>query len=61
MIKLLQKDFNVYNPTETWYCESVAEIANIPESAPAGSIAQVLTNSGLSVKMKNSSGNWIDI
>lgn len=61
MPKLIQKDFSVYKPVETWYCESVSELANIPENVPAGSIAEILTNDGLTLKMKNSSGTWIDI
>ena len=61
MLKLIEKDFTTYNPVETWYCESVAELSDIPESAPVGSIAQVLTSSGLTIKMKNSAGSWIDL
>lgn len=61
MPKLIQKDFSAYQPAETWYCESENELASIPEEVPASSIAVVLTNNGLAVKMKNSSGNWIDI
>lgn len=58
----INKDFSTdYVPVETWYCESVAELSDIPESAPAGSIAEILTNNGLVVKMKNSAGNWIDL
>ena len=61
MLKLIEKDFTTFNPVETWYCESTSELADIPESAPAGSIAQVLTSSGLTIKMKNSAGSWIDL
>ena len=50
-----------FSPTTTWYCESVSELNDIPESVSAGSIAYILTNNGLSVKMKNSSGSWIDL
>lgn len=39
-----------------------AEVAKIRESAPAGSIAQLPTKSkGLFVRMKNASGEWVDI
>ena len=50
-----------YTPTATWFCDSDADLANIPEAAAPGSVAMILTNSGLSVKMKNSAGNWIAI
>lgn len=51
----------VYPVTEEWLVESEAELAEIPESAPFGSIALILTNDGLTVKMKNSSGDWITV
>ena len=46
---------------EEWLVESEAELAEIPESAPFGSTALILTNDGLTVKMKNSSGDWITV
>jgi hypothetical protein len=36
-------------------------LALIPSTAPAGSIAEILLSTGLSVKMKNSAGNWVDL
>lgn len=46
---------------EEWLVESEAELAEIPASAPFGSIAMVLTGDGLTVYMKNSQGEWIAI
>jgi hypothetical protein len=48
-------------PTKQYYVESEAEIADIPVNAPTGSTVMILTESGLSVKMKNSEGKWIQI
>ena len=48
-------------PVKEYYVESEAEIAEIPENAPTGSRVLVLTDSGLSVKMKNSKGQWVAI
>jgi len=61
MPKLIKAEHSYYVPTETWYCESEEELAEIHESAPVGSIAEILTNNGLKVKMKNTQGEWIDI
>jgi hypothetical protein len=61
MPKLIKTDSSTYTLAQTWYCESVSDVNNIPETAPVGSIVEILTNEGLKVKMKNSSGNWIDI
>lgn len=48
-------------PVKEYYVESEAEVAEIPENAPTGSVVQILTESGLTVKMKNSKGQWIAI
>jgi hypothetical protein len=48
-------------PVKEYYVESESEIADIPADAPAGSTVLILTESGLTVKMKNSKGNWIQI
>lgn len=61
MPKLIKAERSYYVPTETWLCESVEELAEIRESCPAGSIAEVLTEDGLIIKMKNLQGEWIDI
>ena len=58
---VIQIDEHLYSPTTTWYCESASELLEIPASATSGSIAMILTNSGLEIKMKNSQGIWIDI
>lgn len=58
-----------YDPPEIWLVEPTSssasainqELEKIPSSAPAGSLAEILVNTGLSVKMKNSNGQWIDI
>ena len=51
----------VYPVTEEWLVESEAELAEIPASAPFGSVAMVLTEDGISVFMKNSQGQWVNI
>lgn len=60
-MKLLQKGNTPNIPTETYLCDSVEEINLIPLSAPIGSVAIVLTNDGLGVKMKNNSGEWKEL
>lgn len=61
MPKLIKAERSYYVHTETWLCESVEELAEIRESCPAGSIAKVLTEDGLIIKMKNLQGEWVDI
>ena len=51
----------VYPVIEEWLVESEEELAEIPASAPPGSIAEILTSEGLTIKMKNSQGEWIAI
>ena len=59
---ILLKTGNTVNvPTQEFYVESEAEIVDIPVSAPTGSTVMILTESGLTVKMKNSEGKWIQI
>lgn len=53
-------DLNGYKKHE-YYAESVEELSQIPLSAPVSSVAMVLTNSGLTVYMKNSQGEWIEL
>ena len=58
-----------YAPPETWLVEPEsdstsaiqAELDDIPSTAPAGSLAEVLISTGLKVYMKKSSGSWIEI
>lgn len=70
MPKLVDAKGPVYYPApETWLCEPAsssssdiqAELDKIPLSAPAGSLAEILLSSGLTVKMKTSEGNWVEI
>lgn len=61
MTRVIEPKKSNYYSAETWYCESDAELTEIPESAPPGSIAEILTENGLTIKMKNSSGEWIEI
>lgn len=69
MPKLIQSEHSYYVPVETWLCEPQSasaadietELNNIPSSAPAGSIAEILTSDGLAVKMKNTLGEWVDL
>lgn len=59
---LLLKEGGVQNVmTQTWLCDSESEVSNIPESAPAGSVAFILTDDGLVVKMKNNEGTWKEL
>lgn len=49
-------------PVQEWYVESEGEVETIPSFIPVGSIVQILTpDAGLVIKMKNSSGQWIEI
>ena len=48
-------------PAKEYYVESESEIASIPADAPTSSTVLILTESGLTVKMKNSKGDWIQI
>lgn len=59
---ILLKNGDTYNtPVKQYYVESEAEISQIPANAPTGSTVLILNENGLSVKMKNSEGNWIAI
>lgn len=59
---ILLKQGGTYNvPTHEYYVESEDEIKSIPASAPTGSTVLILTDDGLSVKMKNSKGEWVNI
>lgn len=41
-----------------YYVESVEELADIPENAPASTVAIVNTEDGIYKYMKTSSGTW---
>ena len=59
---LLLKEGGVQNVmTQTWLCDSESEVSNIPETAPAGSVAFILTDEGLTIQMKNNTGEWLEI
>ena len=60
MYYLLEIGDHTNTPTNQYYAESEAEIAEIKD-APVGSTVLILTESGLSVKMLHSSGKWINI
>lgn len=60
MYRLLKIGEHTNSPTNQYYVESEEEIDEI-EDAPVGSTVLILTESGLSVKMLHSNGNWIDI
>jgi hypothetical protein len=47
---------NKNNPE--YYIESEAELAEIPENAPASTIAQCNSDDGFKVYMKNEAGDW---
>ena len=78
MPKLIKEEQYYHIPIMEWMCQLEnetgteteeqikvqfdIEVAKIPDSAPAGSIAQLPTKSkGLFVRMKNLDGEWIDI
>ncbi len=61
MVKQLNPISMTEPAAEEWIVESDAELDEIPDSAPFGSIALVLTDNGLTVKMKNSQGEWKDV
>jgi hypothetical protein len=54
MFLLLKTGETTEVPVKEYYVESEAEIADIPDSAPIGSRVLILTEGGLTVKMKNS-------
>lgn len=56
------KNGNTQNiPIQEWYVESEGEVETIPTYVPAGSTVQILTPEGLTIKMKNSDDQWIEI
>ena len=60
-MKMIQKGNTPNTPIETWICDTLEEVNEIPNNAPTGSIALVLTNNGLVVKMKNGNNEWKDL
>lgn len=59
MAKLLKQYTECNSDAQEWLCDSEADIANIPASAPAGSYAMIITdNDGMIVKMKRNDGTW---
>lgn len=61
MLKKVQ-DGNQFNiPVQTWYTDNEQDINKIPESAPAFSTVVILEESGLRIKIKNTSGKWIEV
>lgn len=61
MLKLLKINEVADIPIPQYYCESEEEIEQIPEEVPVSSTVLLLTDTGLTVKMKHSSGKWIEI
>lgn len=57
-MRLIQKGNTPNTPIETWICETEQEINEIPPKTPVGSVALILTDDGLIVKMKSVSGDW---
>lgn len=58
MPTLIKAEKKYQLPVETYLCDDGDEIQEIPDSAPPGSIALILTDSGLQTKMKSNSGDW---
>lgn len=63
MIKQVSVRGDLNNTTETWYVESESELSQLSDDVPTGSVAMILntTSGGLTLKMKDSSGNWVEI
>lgn len=57
-MQLLQQGNIPNTPYETYLCDSENEVSSIPNSAPTGSFALILTEDGLVVKIKDSTGTW---
>lgn len=60
-MQLIQKGNTPNTPIETWICDTEQEVNSIPSKAPVGSIAIVLTNDGMIVKMKNNADDWVEL
>lgn len=60
MYRLLNDGGVVNTPVKEYYVESEEELAEIKD-APVGSVVQILTEQGLTIKMLHSSGKWIEI
>lgn len=60
-MKLIQKGSIPNIQTETWICDTEQEVNEIPSKAPIGSVAIVLTNNGMIVKIKNNAGDWVEL
>lgn len=60
MYRLLEIGDTTNSPTNSYYVESLEELAEIKDP-PVGSTVMMLTEAGLSIKMWHSSGRWIDI
>lgn len=55
-------DGAVYDtPIKTYYVESEAELTDIPDEAPAGTIVEVNAATGFKVFMKDSQGNFNEL
>ncbi len=58
-MQLIQKGNTPNSPIEAWVCDTEQEVNEIPSNAPIGSIAIILSNGGMDVKMKNNAGDWV--
>lgn len=59
---ILIQEGNAYNvPVPTYYVESESEIADIPASAPPGTIVEINSSEGFKIKMKTSTGTWNEL
>ena len=58
---MIQKGDNSNIPYEVWLCNNEQEILKIPATAPAGSMAFILAEDGLKIKMKNEQNEWKNI
>ncbi len=57
MFQLIEKGGQPNTNIELYFCDTAADLVNLPESAPFGSIALILTTKV--VKVKSSTG-WVD-
>lgn len=51
----------IFPTNREWFVESEEELQTLPSAISPGSTALILTSEGLTIKMKNSSGDWITV
>ena len=59
MVQLVKEGTVSNTPVQEWIADTEADVSNIPKDAPFGSTVFIIT--GSKVKMKTSTGAWIEI